>query len=75
MILFRIPLPILRMPRKAWCSSPRVQRLESDLACPDCANPPTGKEFVTMAAKELGVPPKYRVLNKLLIGWRDGPIL
>jgi len=41
---------------------------------PTAPNPPTGKEFVTMAAKELGVPPKYRVLNKLLIrmaGWTD----
>jgi nucleoside-diphosphate-sugar epimerase len=35
-------------------------------------NPPTGKEFIAMAAKELGVGPRYRVLNTpmvRLIGW------
>jgi nucleoside-diphosphate-sugar epimerase len=35
-------------------------------------NPPTGKEFIAMAAKELGVAPKYRVLSRpmvRLIGW------
>jgi len=35
-------------------------------------NPPTGKEFMAMAAKELGVAPKYRVLSRpmvRLIGW------
>src|SRR5215475_12261126 len=35
-------------------------------------NPPTGKEFIAMAAKELGVAPKHRVLTRLmvrLIGW------
>src|SRR3984957_6414808 len=35
-------------------------------------NPPTGKEFIAMAAKELGVAPRYRVLNRpmvRLIGW------
>jgi nucleoside-diphosphate-sugar epimerase len=35
-------------------------------------NPPTGKEFIAMAAKELGVAPRYRVLSRTmvrLIGW------
>jgi nucleoside-diphosphate-sugar epimerase len=35
-------------------------------------NPPTGNEFIAMAAKELGVPPRYRVLSRpmvRLIGW------
>jgi nucleoside-diphosphate-sugar epimerase len=35
-------------------------------------NPPTGKEFIAMAAKELGVAPAYRVLSRpmvRLIGW------
>jgi nucleoside-diphosphate-sugar epimerase len=35
-------------------------------------NPPTGKEFIAMAAKEIGVAPRYRVLSRpmvRLIGW------
>jgi len=35
-------------------------------------NPPTGKEFIAVAAKELGVAPRYRVLRRpmvRLIGW------
>jgi len=35
-------------------------------------NPPTGKEFIYMAAKELGADPRYRVLSRpmvRLIGW------
>jgi len=35
-------------------------------------NPPTGKEFIAMAAKELDVAPRYRVLSRpivRLIGW------
>jgi nucleoside-diphosphate-sugar epimerase len=34
---------------------------------PTAANPPTGKEFIQMVAKEFGVKPKYRVLNRPLI--------
>jgi len=34
---------------------------------PTAANPPTGKEFIQMAAKECGVEPKYRVLSRPLI--------
>lgn len=37
-------------------------------------NPPTGKEFIELAAKEFGVAPKYRVLSRPLIriaGWFD----
>jgi len=35
-------------------------------------NPPTGKEFIAMAAKEIGVAPRYRVLSRpmlRLVGW------
>jgi nucleoside-diphosphate-sugar epimerase len=34
---------------------------------PTAPNPPTGKEFIKMAAKEFGVEPKYRVLSRPLI--------
>jgi len=39
---------------------------------PTAPNPPTGVEFITMAAKEFGVPPKYRVLSRPMLrvaGW------
>lgn len=39
---------------------------------PTTPNPLTGKEFVTLAAKEFGVAPKYRVLSRPMIrvaGW------
>jgi nucleoside-diphosphate-sugar epimerase len=39
---------------------------------PTTANPPTGKEFIAMAAKEMGVAPKYRVLSRPMVrfvGW------
>jgi nucleoside-diphosphate-sugar epimerase len=39
---------------------------------PATPNPPTGREFVTLAAKEFGVAPKYRVLSRPMIrlaGW------
>jgi len=39
---------------------------------PTAPVPPTGKEFIEMAAKEFGVAPKYRVLNKPMLrvtGW------
>jgi nucleoside-diphosphate-sugar epimerase len=34
---------------------------------PTAPNPPTGKEFIKMVAKEFGVEPKYRVLSRPLI--------
>ena len=34
---------------------------------PTTANPPTGKDFIAMAAKEFGVPPKYWVLSRPMI--------
>ena len=34
---------------------------------PTAANPPTGREFIQMAAKEFGVAPKYRVLRPWMI--------
>jgi nucleoside-diphosphate-sugar epimerase len=34
---------------------------------PTASNPPTGKEFIQMAAKEFGVAPKYRILSRPLI--------
>jgi nucleoside-diphosphate-sugar epimerase len=39
---------------------------------PTAPNPPTGKEFLTLAAKEFGFAPKYRVLSRPMIrlaGW------
>ena len=39
---------------------------------PTTLAPPTGREFITMAAKELGVPPKFRVLSRPMlkvVGW------
>jgi nucleoside-diphosphate-sugar epimerase len=41
---------------------------------PAAPNPLTGKEFVTLAAKELSVPPNYRVLSRPILriaGWFD----
>jgi len=38
---------------------------------PTTANPPTGKELVALAAKELGVPAKHRVLSRPMI-WMAG---
>src|SRR4029077_19825214 len=41
---------------------------------PTTPNPPTGKEFVALAAKEFGVAPRYRVLGSptlWLAGWFD----
>lgn len=39
---------------------------------PTTANPPTGREFIEMAAKEMGRPAKYRVLSRgtvRVFGW------
>jgi len=39
---------------------------------PTTPNPPTGKELIEMAAQAMGVPPKYRALNRPMIrvyGW------
>jgi nucleoside-diphosphate-sugar epimerase len=39
---------------------------------PTALDPPTGKEFIEMAARELGVGPKYRVLSRPMLrvaGW------
>ena len=39
---------------------------------PTAPHPLTGKQFITAAAKEMGVMPRYRVLNKLVLrvaGW------
>jgi nucleoside-diphosphate-sugar epimerase len=44
---------------------------------PTTPNPLTGKEFITEAAKEMGVAPRYRVLNKLMLrvaGWFNSDI-
>jgi nucleoside-diphosphate-sugar epimerase len=57
-----------------------VQLAERDSAwnqtwhVPTAPNPLTGKEFVTLVAKEFGVVPKYRVLSRLMVrlaGWFD----
>jgi nucleoside-diphosphate-sugar epimerase len=39
---------------------------------PTAADPPTGKEFIEMSAKEFGIAPKYRVLSRPMLrvaGW------
>lgn len=39
---------------------------------PTAANPPSGREFIRMAAREFGASPKYRVLNRPMLrvaGW------
>ena len=44
---------------------------------PTTPNPLTGKQFITAAAKEMGVAPRYRVLNKLMLrvaGWFNSDI-
>jgi nucleoside-diphosphate-sugar epimerase len=41
---------------------------------PTAADPPTGKEFIELVAKELGTQPKYRVLTRPILwaaGWFD----
>jgi len=41
---------------------------------PTAPDPPTGKEFIAMAAKEFGLAPKYRVLSRPMLrvaGWFD----
>ncbi|MGA7857755.1 MAG: NAD-dependent epimerase/dehydratase family protein [Terracidiphilus sp.] len=41
---------------------------------PTTASAPTGREFIALAAKEMGVAPKYRVLNRPMVrvvGWFD----
>lgn len=41
---------------------------------PTAAEPPTGEQFIAMAAKELGVAPKHRVLGRTMLrvaGWFD----
>jgi nucleoside-diphosphate-sugar epimerase len=34
---------------------------------PTAQNPPTGREFIEIAAKEFGVPPKFRLLNRPML--------
>jgi hypothetical protein len=44
---------------------------------PTSPDPPTGRQFVTMAAQEFGVKPKYRVLRRLMLriaGWFDSTV-
>jgi len=44
---------------------------------PTADNPPTGKEFIEMTAREFGVPPNYRVLGRpaiKLAGWFDSNV-
>jgi nucleoside-diphosphate-sugar epimerase len=44
---------------------------------PTAPNPPAGKEFIKMVAKEFGVEPKYRVLSRPLLkvaGWFDSNV-
>jgi len=44
---------------------------------PTAPDPPAGQEFIRMAAQALGVPPRYRVLNRPMLkvaGWFDRTI-
>lgn len=44
---------------------------------PTASHPPTGKEFIAMAAKEFGIEPRHRVLNRAMLrlaGWFDRTI-
>jgi len=44
---------------------------------PTAPNPPAGKEFIKMVAKEFGVEPNYRVLSRPLLkvaGWFDSNV-
>jgi nucleoside-diphosphate-sugar epimerase len=44
---------------------------------PTTGNPPTGREFVAMAARALGVPPRHRVLSRPVLkvaGWFDAEV-
>ncbi len=44
---------------------------------PTTPNPPTGREFVTLTAKEFGIAPRYRVLSRpmlRLVGWFNPPV-
>jgi nucleoside-diphosphate-sugar epimerase len=51
-------LAILAATQSAWNQTWHV---------PTASNPPTGKEFVKLVAKEFGVEPKYRILSRPLI--------
>jgi nucleoside-diphosphate-sugar epimerase len=44
---------------------------------PTAPSPPTGREFITLAAEQFGVPPRYRVLNRPMLriaGWFNSDI-
>ncbi len=65
------------------CAQALVMLSESDSAwnqtwhVPTAPNPPTGKQFIELAARALDTAPKYFVLNRLLLamaGWFDGTI-
>lgn len=65
------------------CAQALMMLSESDSAwnqtwhVPTAPNPPTGKQFIEMAARALDVAPKYFVLNRLLLamaGWFDRTI-
>lgn len=51
-------LAVLAENEKAWNQTWHV---------PAAANPPTGKEFIEMAARAFGVKPKYRVLTRPMV--------
>jgi nucleoside-diphosphate-sugar epimerase len=49
------------------CLSERATAWNQTWHLPTASSPPTGREFITLAARECGVTPKYRVLSRPMI--------
>ena len=74
-MLFRTLLPTFRTPPRVSIQlAERPTAWNQTWHVPTTPNPLTGKEFVALAAKEFGVPPRYRVLTRPMVriaGWFD----
>ena len=65
-----VPHSYTYTPDAAQCLVQLAERLNTwnqTWHVPTTPNPPTGKEFINLAAKEFGVAPKYRVLSRSMI--------
>src|SRR5215472_18193776 len=75
MILFRTSLTYTPDAAQSLVQlAERVTAWNQTWHVPTTPNPLTGKEFVALAAKELDVAPKYRVLSRPILriaGWFD----